>query len=122
MHRAPEAPGVQPAHPAQTNSEPSDRPEPLVSVHHARLALARTHAAAQEASHFRVSGLDVERKAQIAMNLSWAVNILLLVGKAVAFGLSKSFSVLARQVIGLASAEHLILFNVLQPQHYRLPH
>ena len=48
-----------------------ERPEPLVSVQSARLALARTHAAAQEAPSPRLRGFDVERKARIAMNLSW---------------------------------------------------
>ena len=53
------------------NARP-ERPEPLVSVQSARLALARTHAAAQEALSPRLRGFDVERKARIAMNLSWS--------------------------------------------------
>lgn len=58
----------------RTSAEPlsSERPEPPVSVHQARLALARTHAAAQAAATPRAASYDsVERKARIAMNLSW---------------------------------------------------
>lgn len=57
----------------------TDRPDPPVSVHQARLALARTHVAAQEAGTPRASDYErVERKARLAMNLSWSVRALLL--------------------------------------------
>lgn len=52
--------------------ETQQRPDPLVSVQQARLALARTHAAAQEAASPRADRTDAaERRGRIAMNLSW---------------------------------------------------
>ena len=114
------------------------RPVPPVSVQEARLALARSTAAAQAASQPARHSDVVERRASLAMNLSWyvacvtlsalsnieflaysallsfdtatvvyaalqpvlescrAVNFLLLIVKFVAFGISTSYSVLAR--------------------------
>lgn len=71
------------------------RPEPPVSVQEARLALARTSAAAQAAARPPAHSDAIEKRAKVAMNLSWGVNFLLLVVKFIAFGLSRSFSVLA---------------------------
>ena len=47
------------------------RPEPPVSVAEARLALARTSAAAQAAAQTPRYSDTVERRANLAMNLSW---------------------------------------------------
>ncbi|KAL3131022.1 Photosystem II protein D1 [Trebouxia sp. C0009 RCD-2024] len=81
--------------PVSRISPNNHRPEPPVSVQEARLALARTSAAAQAASRPPRHSDVIERRASLAMNLSWAVNFLLLVVKFVAFGLSRSYSVLA---------------------------
>lgn len=79
----------------QISAAPAGRPEPPVSVQEARLALARTSAAAQAAARPPPQNDWTEKRAKIAMNLSWAVNFLLLVVKFIAFGISRSFSVLA---------------------------
>jgi len=47
------------------------RPEPPVSVQEARLALARTSAAAQAAARPPAHSDAIEKRAQVAMNLSW---------------------------------------------------
>ena len=52
------------------------RPEPPVSVQEARLALARTSAAAQAASRPPRHSDMLERRASLAMNLSWYVVLL----------------------------------------------
>lgn len=80
---------------ARSSLDLADRPQPPVSIQEARLALARTSAAAHDAARPPSYSDAIERRATVAMNLSWAVNFLLLVVKFVAFGLSRSFSVLA---------------------------
>ena len=47
------------------------RPEPPVSVQEARLALARTSAAAQAAARPPAHSDAIEKRATVAMNLSW---------------------------------------------------